>query len=82
MKCINGSSSPIQKESQKMKYRRTGFNCKSLINVNCDLNLRSHLLEHSYYYAMIDSVHVTHVLTLLAATIKDEHLTLLEACYW
>ena len=62
-------------------YRRPGFNCESLINANCDFSLKVQLLEHNYYYAMIDSVHVTHVLMLLAAAIEDEHLTLLQACY-
>ena len=63
-------------------YRRPGFNCAGLINANCDFGQRSHLLERNYYYAMIDSLHVTQVIILLAAAIKDEHLTLLEACYW
>ena len=42
-------------------YRRPGFNCESIINVNSDFSLRAQLLERNYYYQMINSVHVTHV---------------------
>ena len=48
-------------------YHRPGFNCESLINANCDFSLKAQLLEHNYYYAMINSVHVTHMLTLLCS---------------
>ena len=46
-------------------YRRPGFNCESIINANCDFSPRAQLLKCTYYYAMIDSVHVTHILMLL-----------------
>ena len=62
-------STPVQQidNSSRDSYRRPGFNCESLINANCDFSLRSQLLECNYYYVMIDSVHVAHVLTLLCS---------------
>ena len=30
-------------------YRRPGFNCESLIKVNCNFNLRAQLLERNYH---------------------------------
>ena len=48
-----------------LNYRRLGFNCESILNANYDFSLREQILEHNFYYAMIDSVHVIPVLTLL-----------------
>ena len=50
-----------------VSYHRQGFNCESIINANCDFSWRAQLLERNYYYAMIGSVHVTHVLMLLCS---------------
>ena len=36
-----------------------------IINANGDFGPRVQLLECNYYYAMIDSMHLTHVLTFL-----------------
>ena len=56
-----------QKRDLYTVYRRPGFNCESIINANYDLSLRAQLLERNYYYTMIDSMHVTHVLTPLCS---------------
>ena len=45
-------------------YRRPGFNCECLINANFDFSLRARLLDCNYYCSIINSVHVTHLLTL------------------
>ena len=57
-------------------YRRPGFNCESIINVNCYFSPKAQLLQHNYYYQMIDSVHVTHVLTLLCSW--DQKMSILR----
>ena len=50
-----------------MQYCRLGFNCESIMNVNCNFSPKAQLLECNYYYAMIDSAHTTHMLMLFCS---------------
>ena len=65
-RCVpKGSCGQYKRTSLLNAYCRSGFNCESIINANCDFSPKVQLLRRNYYYAMIDSVHVTYVLTLL-----------------